>query len=117
MAERVLDEETLRELLVAMGDDMLAMLVFTYVDEVAKDLEATSGALQTGNADALRAHAHRIKSGSLSLGAAGVAVIAGRMETFGKSGDVAAAAPWMDPLREAVHAFVPAVERWIEEHR
>jgi HPt (histidine-containing phosphotransfer) domain-containing protein len=117
MAERVLDEDTLRELLGAMGDDMLSVLVSTYVDEVAKDLEATSSALQTGNADLLRAHAHRIKSGSLSLGAAGVATIAGRMETCGKGGDIAGAVPWMDPLREAVRGFVPAVEAWIEAHR
>jgi HPt (histidine-containing phosphotransfer) domain-containing protein len=112
-----LDEDTLRELLGAMGEDMLAMLVSTYVDEVAKDLEATERALSAGNAEALRAHAHRIKSGSLSLGAAGVAAIAGRMETSGKGGDVETAKPWMDPLREAVRAFVPTVENWIQAHR
>jgi HPt (histidine-containing phosphotransfer) domain-containing protein len=117
MPDRVLDEETLRELLGAMGDDVLSMLVSTYADEVAKDLDATAGALSAGNADGLRAHAHRIKSGSLSLGAAGVAAIAGRMETFGKAGDTGSAAPWLDPLREAVRGFIPAVEAWIEAHR
>jgi HPt (histidine-containing phosphotransfer) domain-containing protein len=83
---RVLDEPDLRE------------LVELYVGDVVSQLGHIRAALETDDAAAISAAAHRIKGASLSIGAARMATLSSDVETAAKDGA-------LDPVAELVSSL------------
>jgi HPt (histidine-containing phosphotransfer) domain-containing protein len=92
MTPSTIDEATLQELRLTLGDDFLPELISTYLDETPRLLKDLQQALAEGKADAFGRTAHSIKSSSASLGALAFSAQARELEMIGKSGDLSQAA-------------------------
>ena len=79
-----IDAASFRDLQQAAGEDFVAELVATYLEEAPKMLAAMRAALAAGDVDAFRRVAHSLKSNSLTFGAQGLAALARTLETTAK---------------------------------
>jgi HPt (histidine-containing phosphotransfer) domain-containing protein len=84
MGTQAIDAATFRELQQAAGEDFVAELVATYLEEAPKMLASLRSALAAGDVDAFRRAAHSLKSNSLTFGAQGLAGLARTLETTAK---------------------------------
>jgi PAS domain S-box-containing protein len=68
------------------------------------------GALAGGNADGLRVAAHTLKGSLACLGAVPAAGLAQQLEGLARGGDLAAAAPALAAVEEALERVLPAID-------
>jgi CheY-like chemotaxis protein len=104
----VLDEATIRELQETAGN-LLADLLALYFEDAAASVGLIAAALGAGDAPCVARTAHKLKGGSLAVGAALVASIASELEARAQGGDLSDAARLLakleDALRESDTAF------------
>jgi HPt (histidine-containing phosphotransfer) domain-containing protein len=85
----VLDTAALDRLRDSLGDELLADLVSTFLDDAPVQLAALRDALARGDAEAARRTAHTLKSNGATFGAEGFAETCRRLEEMGKEGALA----------------------------
>ncbi len=68
--------------------DLLAKVIGIYLESAPKLLESIRRAVTRGDADAIRAAAHRLKSSSANLGAVQFAEMCWTLETMGRDNDL-----------------------------
>ncbi len=105
----IFHEPTIRELTETMPADLMLSILETYQVEATSDLAKLRDALAADDGKAARERSHRIKSASLTFGAAGVARLAAEAEDLSRQGHHAASAPLLDPMAAAIQAFVDAL--------
>ncbi|HNT25690.1 MAG TPA: histidine kinase N-terminal 7TM domain-containing protein [Anaerolineales bacterium] len=87
-----LNPAALNELKHAFGDlDALASIVEVFLEDGPRLLQEMRGAVQDGDAAALRLNAHSLKSNSATFGAQVLRDLCAEMEVMGKSGQMAGA--------------------------
>ncbi len=86
-------------------DGLLAELLHMYVDSASSCIERLRAAIASGDAEELRQAAHRLKGGSLNVGAQRVAGVAAHVEELARAGET-------DGLVAAVAHFEPEMERF-----
>jgi signal transduction histidine kinase/CheY-like chemotaxis protein/HPt (histidine-containing phosphotransfer) domain-containing protein len=95
-ADGVLDHDVisqLRSLESAERPDFFANLVTRYAEEAGSRLRQVHDAIAENSADALRDHAHALKSSSRAVGALETARLCERLELLGRSGGLGESAP------------------------
>lgn len=80
MTERLIDPEVFAELQDAMGDDFIAELVETFLDEAPRMIIELKKAILEVDADGYRRAAHSIKSNASTFGATALAELARDLE-------------------------------------
>lgn len=109
-----IEQESLDELARQMGGrDALVQVIGMYTAKLPGELEGFRSALQSGDLEAVRTSAHRLKSSSAQLGAKPMAALLADLETAGKQGDADAARRLLDQVEtEAVNvmAAMKAIE-------
>ena len=80
MSENPIDLATFSELKEATGDDFVAELVLTFLDEATEMLADLRNAVESSDAEAYRRAAHSMKSNASTFGAAALAELARRIE-------------------------------------
>jgi HPt (histidine-containing phosphotransfer) domain-containing protein len=106
----IFHEPTVRELTETMPSDLMLSILETYEVEATSDLEKLRAALASDDGKTARERAHRIKSASLTFGAAGVAHLAAEAEDLARQGSHGDAAPLLDPIAVAIQRFVEALK-------
>jgi two-component system sensor histidine kinase/response regulator len=71
----------------ALEDELLGL----FLESARETLDDLRSALEAGNARLLRAHAHALKGSSLTIGAIALGELAGELERFGDTSDLASA--------------------------
>ena len=94
----VLDGNTIEELKEVMEDEF-PDLVQTFLRDLPIHLDEIVAAIDGKNPEALRTSAHKLKSGSGSIGALQLAEIARQLEIMGRDGMVAGAEPGLRQLK------------------
>jgi HPt (histidine-containing phosphotransfer) domain-containing protein len=84
----LIDEQIIRELREAVGDDYIPELIQAYLEETPTLLRDLQAALAAGDVIPFTRAAHSIKSSSASLGALDFSAQAKELELIGKSGDL-----------------------------
>ena len=80
MTENLIDLATFSELKEATGDEFVAELVVTFLDEATEMLADLRSAVESSDADAYRRAAHSIKSNASTFGAGALAELARKIE-------------------------------------
>ena len=80
MSENPIDLATFSELKEATGDDFVAELVLTFLDEATEMLADLRNAVENSDAEAYRRAAHSMKSNASTFGAGELAELARRIE-------------------------------------
>ena len=78
-----IDLAVFRELQATAGEDFVAELVDTFIEEAPGMFEALRAAIAAGNAEGFRRAAHSLKSNSLTFGATALAAQARALELGG----------------------------------
>lgn len=116
--EAILDTSVLGELSRAVGGDraFVVDLVETFLADGITQLAAIEGAFAAGDAAAIVAPAHTLKSSSATVGAMQLAGMARAVETAGRSGSLDGLGPAIDAtsLRTAWIQAADALRGWIE---
>lgn len=106
----LLDDDTIAELRDIMEDDF-DDLVRTFLDDLPGQLTAIDAAASQAAAEVLYRSAHKLKSGSGSIGAPRLAEIARQLEIMGRNGDLSGA----QSLVAQLHAAAAATETGFRE--
>lgn len=69
------------------GDDLLHQLVATFLEHAPGRLEGVRGGLEAGDLKRVEKAAHSLRSSLASLGASGLARLAGELEASSRGGD------------------------------
>lgn len=75
------------------GDDLLHQLVATFLEHAPGRLEGVRGGLEAGDLKRVEKAAHSLRSSLASLGASGLAQLAGDLEARSREGDAEASGP------------------------
>ena len=89
MTAGVIDPDAFNELQEAAGDDFVAELIDTFLDEAPGMFAALRGSLASGDADGFRRAAHSLKSNSNTFGAFAMGALARDIELGGLGTDPA----------------------------
>jgi HPt (histidine-containing phosphotransfer) domain-containing protein len=89
--DQVLDAAALDRLRDSVGDEFLAELVGTFLDDAPAQLAALRAALGSGDAEAARRAAHTLKSNGATFGANRFADTCRRLEEIARTGSLAEA--------------------------
>lgn len=84
----------------ATGEDLLAQVVESFLQQGKRDLAALRETLARGDGAACAAAAHALAGSSGILGAAGLAAGCADLEELARRGDLAACAPRLEPLEQ-----------------
>jgi HPt (histidine-containing phosphotransfer) domain-containing protein len=95
---QILDEAVISEL-EKLDGDVLAGLLALYFEQAAGQLSTLTGALERGDAPAVAETAHKLKGGSITLGAVHVSRLASELEATARGGDLTAAGGLLGELR------------------
>jgi CheY-like chemotaxis protein/HPt (histidine-containing phosphotransfer) domain-containing protein len=97
----VFDVQAFRGLKDLCDDDnaFLMTLIEAFMEDAGTRMTTLQTAVSTGNATLLERTAHTLKSSSAYIGAVGMAELCERLQTLGKAGDLAAAAPLVTQLQ------------------
>jgi CheY-like chemotaxis protein/HPt (histidine-containing phosphotransfer) domain-containing protein len=95
-----LDESVLVRLEAQAGEDFVAELVATFLEESRELIAQIAAAGHDRDAAVLRRLAHSLKSSSASVGADALAARATEIERFAREGDLAATAPLVPMLEQ-----------------
>jgi HPt (histidine-containing phosphotransfer) domain-containing protein len=111
-SDDVLDPAAVATLLdLAGGDlDFVDEIADTYREDTPVQLEAIATAVEAGDAAALVAPAHTLKSSSASVGAMRVAALAQELEALARSGEVPDGTSRLDALRREYGRVEAALE-------
>jgi len=110
----VLDPAAVERLRATMGAAFLDELVATFVEDSQELVGTMRGALERIDAASLRRAAHSLKSNAAGFGAMTLSALARDVEALARSGDLDAAAPWVERLAgesERVARALREVER------
>jgi HPt (histidine-containing phosphotransfer) domain-containing protein len=110
----VLDPAAVERLRTTMGAAFLDELVATFVEDSQELVGTMRGALGRIDAASLRRAAHSLKSNAAGFGAMTLSALARDVEALARSGDLEAAAPWVERLAgecERVARALREVER------
>ena len=107
MSENPIDQATFSELKEATGDDFVAELVMTFLDEATDMLSDLRSAAENSDADSYRRAAHSIKSNASTFGASALAELARKIELgpFPDDGDQADADALEDEFQRSAEAL------------
>jgi HPt (histidine-containing phosphotransfer) domain-containing protein len=106
----VIDQTTFDDLKDMVGDDFIGELVDTFLEESPGLFEQMNQALEDGDAATFQRAAHSLKSNSASFGAQPLEALARDLETMGRDGRLAEAAPKMSELEAAYEEAVGALK-------
>jgi PAS domain S-box-containing protein len=95
---QILDEAVISGL-EKLDGDVLASLLALYFEQAAGQLSALTGALARGDAPAVAETAHKLKGGSITLGAVHVSRLASELEATARGGDLTDAGGLLGELR------------------
>ncbi len=109
MSEAIIDQATFASLTQLVGDDFIAELVATIIEETPGLLAEMNQALDEGDADAFRRAAHSLKSNSASFGALPLAALARELEFMGRDGQLEEAGPKLPELEVAYEEAAEAL--------
>jgi signal transduction histidine kinase/CheY-like chemotaxis protein/HPt (histidine-containing phosphotransfer) domain-containing protein len=113
-ADDALDPAALARLLDLTGDaDFMASLLTEFGAQLPVLTGAITQAAASGDAEALRRHAHSLKSSAASVGALSLSECAARLEAAARDGDTTAVPTLLHELAVAT----AGTERALEEHR
>lgn len=85
----------------AEGDDsFLDSLVDLYLEGATSSIQNMREAERSGDADALKKAAHKLRGSSLTMGALGMGEICEKLEAMGKSGTVSGSPEWLEKLEK-----------------
>lgn len=98
LASPLIDQAVVKELREILEEDF-ADLIHTLLRNLPGQLADIQTAFERGDAEALSRAAHKLKSGSGSIGAPQLAELARCLERLGRRGDLAAAPPVLEQLR------------------
>jgi len=102
----IIDNNAIDELREIMEDDF-ADLVGTLLRDMPLQLADIQAAVDRGDAETLYRTAHKLKSGSGSIGAPQLSELARQLELLGRSGDLTDVAPVLEQIR------ITAARTWI----
>jgi two-component system sensor histidine kinase/response regulator len=97
----ILNEAVISEL-EALDGDVLTTLLALYFDQAASHISELTGAIQRGDAPTVVEMAHKLKGGSLTLGAVRVSRLASELEATARGGDLTDAEDLLGNLRSAL---------------
>ena len=98
------------------GDtELLREIVGLFLEDSPRLMAEVQAAVAAQDAQALRRAAHTLKGAASNFGAAAVVAAAFELESMGRTGDVAAAAPVCDRLAAALVALEAALARLARE--
>jgi HPt (histidine-containing phosphotransfer) domain-containing protein len=96
-----------------MGNQVLARRVAeTFLNNMPRDLLALSTAVANSDIEAIVITAHSIKGAAANVSGVTVSSLAARLESLGRSGDVASAAAVLPQLQAEFQSLKPAIERF-----
>jgi len=96
------------------GDmDMVKELIGVFLEDCPGQLESMDRALAGGDAEGLRAAAHRFKGAVGNFGAPKIIQMAARLETLAAQGELQAAAPALQELKSAATDMAEAMTAWV----
>ena len=107
------DAETLDSLRELMEEEFPA-LVQSYLDDTHDILGKINDAIENGDNEELKLHAHALKSSSANMGTLGVSGNAAELERLGKEGTTGNAAPLFDKVREESARVRAVLERELQ---
>jgi HPt (histidine-containing phosphotransfer) domain-containing protein len=84
MPNSQIDMVTFEELKQMSGEDFIAELVQTFLEDAPKIIQELKSALESGDPEAFRRAAHSLKSNSATFGATRLAEMAKELEMMGK---------------------------------
>ena len=91
-----LDQEALDRLGRDMGgEEAVARIITMYVGKLPGESESLHAHAESGDLEALRENAHRLKSSTAMLGATRLAGLLAEIEASAKAGDLEAATGWL----------------------
>ena len=108
-----LDE--IRALQASGGDRLLARVIGAYFNSAPGLVEAIANAVEKGDASALAAAAHPLKSSSALLGALRVSELCQELEAIGGAGSTEGASNLLDELRVEFARVRGALELYADE--
>jgi HPt (histidine-containing phosphotransfer) domain-containing protein len=101
MMAGTIDESVFRELQATAGEDFVAELVTTFLEEAPEMLSALREAVAAADAERFRRTAHSLKSNCNTFGALGLGTMARTLELGGLHADPAQDAAALDALDAA----------------
>lgn len=107
----IIDDIVLEELGQTAGEDFMAELVATFLEEAPDMLAGLRQGLQTGNAESFRRNAHSLKTNAQTFGALALGALARELEIGGLPPDESGVAA----LEAAYAAVVVALRERIRE--
>jgi len=107
--------ENIRALSPANGDALLEKILQTYLRDTPEQLQALAQAMQRHDDDALRALAHRLKSGSANVGATALAASCKQLEQLARQHSSASAAPLLATIDQQFQSARQALEAILEK--
>ncbi len=113
----LLDErlEALARLGAATGDDVLAQVVESFLEQGTKNLAALREALARGDGAAFAAAAHALAGSSGILGVAGLAAGCAELEELARQGDLAACGPRLSSVEQNFRQVASRIrQRFVE---
>ena len=98
-----------------MNDDQLARLVLKgFIDTVAGQMTALAEAVNNAQPDLARRTAHSIKGAAANIGGEALREAAGKVEEFGKAGDMKSVAALMPELEQQLKKLSPELAAFCE---
>jgi len=107
--------EGLARLGAATGEDLLAQVVESFLQQGTKNLATLREALTFGDGAAFAAAAHALAGSSGILGAAGLAAGCAELEELARQGDLAACGARMEPLEQTWRQVAGRVHQHLAE--
>jgi signal transduction histidine kinase/CheY-like chemotaxis protein len=98
--------EQFRELDPSGGTGLIKKIMQVFLDSSGDTLRQIDQAVAAGDADGLRRGAHTLKSSSANVGAKTLSGLLWQLETLGREGQLEAAAPLLDEMRQAYQQAV-----------
>ena len=90
--------------------DLLGRLIDLYLSDCPGIMNALRSAIDSGNAEQVRQHAHRMRSGSASLGALRLAGLCSELEQLGRSAELDAAMRLLQQVEAEFRRVVVALQ-------
>ena len=116
----VIDTQILQELKDMAGDDgneMLAELIDSYLEDAAPKLKQIRGAIDKDDAESLRHSAHALKSLSVTIGAVLLAQVSSKLEVIGNSGTTSNASTLLETLDTEYQRVKTALQKYYPTKR
>jgi HPt (histidine-containing phosphotransfer) domain-containing protein len=98
---QILNEAAISEL-EELDGDVLTTLLAVYFDQAANQISELTGAVQRGDAATVAEMAHKLKGGSITLGAVHVSRLASELEATARGGDLTDADDLLGRLRSGL---------------